>query len=60
MCGSALIAFQKVVQEFRDRIDAGYQQMFTGARAGDVKQMPLGIVDFLKVSALLATLSIRS
>ena len=49
MRGSALIAFQKVVQEFRDRIDAGYQQMVTGACAGDVKQMPLGIVDFLKV-----------
>ena len=57
--GSGLIAPQEVVQKFRERIDAGYQQMVTGARAGNVKQMPLVIVDFLKVGPS-ATFSIHS
>ncbi len=49
ICYAALIALKKIVQKFRDRIDAGYQQMVPGARAGDVKQVALGVIDLLKV-----------
>ena len=50
--GPVMITLQEIVQKFGNRIDAGYQQMVTGARAGDVKQMPLGIVDVLDVGTV--------
>jgi hypothetical protein len=40
------IALREIVQEFGCRVDAGNQQMIPGARAGDVEQMALGVIDF--------------
>jgi len=52
LCRSALIALQEVVQKLRDWINASYQQVVARACAGDVKQMPLGIVYLFKVSVV--------
>ena len=43
---------QKVIQELRNWLNTGDQQVIAGARAGDVKQMALGVVDLLQVGVV--------
>jgi CheY-like chemotaxis protein len=42
----------QIVQELRRRIDAGHEQMVSGTGAGDIKEMPLGLVDFFEVGVV--------
>jgi hypothetical protein len=40
----------EIVQKLRRRLDASDEEMIASARAGDVKKLSLGIVDFLEVA----------
>lgn len=42
----------QILQEFRRRLDAAHEQIVPGARAGDVEQVPLGVVDLLQVGVV--------
>ena len=49
MRGPTLIALHEVVQKFGYWVDAGNQQMISGAGAGDVEQVALGVIDLLQI-----------
>jgi hypothetical protein len=38
-----------IVQKLRSRFDAGYQPVISRPSAGDVEQVPLGVVDFFEI-----------
>ena len=42
-------SFPQIIQEFRCRFDARHQQMIPCAGAGDVKQVPLRVVDLFEI-----------
>ena len=44
--------WRQVVQKLGHGIDAGYQQAVSRPRAGDVKQMAFGVVDFFEVGVV--------
>src|ERR1700730_10043974 len=52
MRGATLVAFHEVVQKFGYRVDTGNQEMIPSAGAGNVKQMPLGVVDLLQIGVI--------
>jgi hypothetical protein len=47
----------KVVQELRSRGHAADHQVIASARAGDIEQVPLGVVDLRPTGCLPASLS---
>ena len=48
--GNTLIVVdRKVIQEFGNGLDSGYDQVIPGTGAGDVEQVPLSVVDLLQV-----------
>src|SRR4051812_40100284 len=51
---SRTCSIREIIPEFRDRLDARNQQTVSGARAGDVQKMTLGIVDIVYAGRLRA------
>jgi len=49
-------SLSQITQKLRPRPDAANQQMFPRPRAGDIKEMPLGVVDLLQIRFILDAL----
>ena len=47
--GEAKVSVPQIIQEFRGRIDTRYQQVIPCTSAGDVQQVPFGVVDLFEV-----------
>ena len=45
-------SYSKVVQELRRRFDAGHEKIVSGAGAGDVEEMPFGVIDVFQVRVI--------
>src|SRR5690348_8035916 len=48
--GTTLFALSKIIQKFRHWLDSADQQVIPSACAGNVEQVPLGIVHLLQIS----------
>ena len=44
--------YQQVIKKLRCRFDTSYKEMVPRTRAGYVKQVPLGIIDFLEIGVI--------